>query len=107
MTSPECTREIEQNFADLRSAMQERRYSEAQTLLEEQRLIFGKLRLEDLDACELLRQAQDLANWALMLARVQHSHTEQAFASLLKIKQLDAGYLPSPVCSAELVSVRG
>lgn len=107
MTSPECVREIEENFASLRRAMQERRYSEAQELLEEQRFLFGRLRMEDREACELLQQAQDLANWALTLARVQHAHTERAFASLLKIKQLDAGYLPSPVCSAELVSVRG
>lgn len=100
-------REIEQNFENLRFAMQERRYPEAQKLLEEQRFLFAQLRIEDREACELLQQAQDLANWALMLARVQHAHTERAFASLLKIKQLDAGYLPSPVCSAELVSVRG
>jgi hypothetical protein len=43
----------------------------------------------------------------LVLAQVQHAHAERAFASLLKLKQLDAGYLPSAVCSAELVSVRG
>jgi hypothetical protein len=56
---------------------------------------------------ELLHRALDFVNGALVLAKVQHAHAERAFASLLKLKQLDAGYLPSPVCSAELVSVRG
>lgn len=107
MTPAELAAGIEQNLENLRRAMQERRYTEAQQLLEEQRFLFAKLEMEDREACDLLRQAQDLANWALMLARVQHAHTERAFASLLKLKQLDAGYLPSPVCSAELVSVRG
>ena len=98
---------IEQNFACLRSAVEDRRYTDAQRLLEEQRFLFKKLNIEDREACELLDQARELTSWALMLARVQHAHAERAFASLLKLKQLDAGYLPSPVCSAELVSVRG
>jgi hypothetical protein len=107
MHSPELARAIEQNFENLRRAVQDRRYSDAQALLAEQRRLFGILRIEDVEACELLDQARELTNWALMLARVQHAHTERAFASLLKLKQLDAGYLPSPVCAAELVSVRG
>jgi hypothetical protein len=107
MLSPELASAIEQNFEDLRRAVQDRRYTEAQGLLEEQRVLFRKLDIEDGEACELLNQARELTNWALMLARVQHAHAERAFASLLKLKQLDAGYLPSPVCSAELVSVRG
>lgn len=107
MLSPELASAIERNFEDTRRAVQDRRYTEAQRLLEEQRLLFRKLDIEDPEACELLDQARELTNWALMLARVQHAHAERAFASLLKLKQLDAGYLPSPVCSAELVSVRG
>ena len=107
MVSTELASEIEQNFEKIRHAVENRSYTDAQQALEEQRFLFGKLRIEDREACELLDQARELTNWALMLARVQHAHTERAFASLLKLKQLDAGYLPSPVCSAELVSVRG
>ncbi len=107
MLPTELASAIEQNFDNLRGAVEERRYTDAQQLLEEQRVLFKKLNIEDREACDLLDQARELTNWALMLARVQHAHAERAFASLLKLKQLDAGYLPSPVCSAELVSVRG
>lgn len=107
MPSAELTRAIEQNFEQLRGAIEERRYTEAQKLLEEQRFLFQKLNIEDREACDLLDQARELTHWGLTLARVQHAHAERAFASLLKLKQLDAGYLPSPVCSAEFVSVRG
>ena len=107
MLPTELAGAIEQNFASLRGAVEDRRYTDAQRLLEEQRFLFKKLNIEDQEACDLLDQARELTNWALMLARVQHAHAERAFASLLKLKQLDAGYLPSPVCSAELVSVRG
>ena len=107
MLSNELGSAIEQNFKNLRAAIEDRRYSDAQHLLAQQRDLFEQLQFEDGEACELLSQARELTNWALMLARVQHAHAEQAFASLLKLKQLDAGYLPSPVCSAELVSVRG
>jgi len=107
MPSAELASAIEQNFADLRRAVEDRRYTDAQKFLEEQRFLFQKLNIEDREACDLLEQARELTNWALMLARVQHAHAERAFASLLKLKQLDAGYLPSPVCSAEFVSVRG
>jgi hypothetical protein len=107
MIAAELASAIEQNFEDVRRAVEDRRYADAQKFLEDQRLLFRQLNIEDREACELLQQARDLTNWALMLARVQHAHSERAFASLLKLKQLDAGYLPSPVCSAELVSVRG
>lgn len=107
MIVPELASAIEQNFADIRRATEDRRYADAQKFLEEQRLLFRQLNIDDAEACELLRQAAELTNWALTLARVQHAHAERAFASLLKLKQLDAGYLPSPVCTAELVSVRG
>lgn len=107
MLPAETSTAIEKNFDALRLAMEERRYAEAQALLAEQRRLFEQLDVEDQEACELFQNAQDLTNWALTLARVQHAHAERAFASLLKLKQLDAGYLPSPVCSAELVSVRG
>jgi hypothetical protein len=107
MLSAELSSAIEQNFENVRRAIEDRRYTDAQKFLEEQRLLFRQLDIEDQDACDLLNQARDLTNWALMLARVQHAHAERAFASVLKLKQLDAGYLPSPVCSAELVSVRG
>jgi hypothetical protein len=107
MIAAELASAIEQNFEAVRRAVEDRRYADAQKLLEEQRLLFRQLNIEDSEACELLQQARDLINWALTLARVRHAHTERAFAALLKLKQLDAGYLPSPVCSAELVSVRG
>jgi hypothetical protein len=107
MIRAELAGALEENFAQLRQAVTERRYAEAQRLLTEQRRLFASLEMEDREACELADQARELTNWALMMARVQHAHTERAFASLLKLKQLDAGYLPSPVCSAELVSVRG
>jgi hypothetical protein len=107
MLAAELRSAIECNFEALRKTIADRHYLEAQELLAEQRGLFQKLEIEDLEACELLNQARELTNWALMLARVQHAHTERAFASLLKLKQLDAGYLPSPVCSAELVSIEG
>lgn len=107
MITAELSAAIQQNFDALRGAMEERRYADAQALIVEQRAMFEKLEAEDSEACELFQNAQDLTNWALTLARVHHAHTERAFASLLKLKQLDAGYLPSAVCSAELVSVRG
>ena len=107
MVATELSNAIQKNFDTLRLAMEEQRYADAQRLLTEQRALFEKLDVEDSEACELFRNAQDLTNWALTLARVHHAHTERAFASLLKLKQLDAGYLPSAVCSAELVSVRG
>lgn len=98
---------LEKNFNALRRAMEERRYLAVQELLAEQRALFKNLDIEDREVCELFQRAQELTNWALTLARVQHAHIERAFTSMLKLKQLDAGYLPSPVCSAELVSVRG
>jgi hypothetical protein len=107
MSSAELAGDIERNFEALRQAMAERRYAEAQALLRTQRELFERLDIEDREAADLLDQARELTNWALTLARVQHSHTERAFASLLKLKQLDAGYLPSPVCSAELISIEG
>jgi hypothetical protein len=107
MVPPEVSGALQRNFDALRCAMQERRYPDAQRLLSEQRGLLAILDIEDREACDLFHTAQELTNWALTLARVQHAHTERAFISLLKLKQLDAGYLPSPVCSAELVSVRG
>lgn len=107
MLPAELASAIEENFKNLRRAVEDRHYAEAQELLAEQRHLLGKLNIEDRDACELLEQARELTNWALILARVQHAHAERAFASLLKLKQLDAGYLPSPVSAAEFVSVRG
>jgi hypothetical protein len=107
MLSTELSNAIEQNFQAVRGAIEDRRYPDAQQLLAEQRELFQKLEFDDAGECELLNQARELTNWALMLARVQHAHAERAFASLLKLKQLDAGYMPSPVCAAELVSVRG
>ena len=97
---------LEGNFEDLRRAVADRKYDEAQRLLAEQRRLIADLDLRTPEHRHTLEQAMDLANWALTLARVQHSHTERAFASLLKLKQLDQGYLPSPVCSAELVRVK-
>lgn len=98
---------LERNFDALRRAMEERRYTAAQALLAEQRELFAQLDIDDREACELFQRAQELIGWALTLARVQHAHAERAFTSMLKLKQLDAGYLPSPVCSAELLSIRG
>jgi hypothetical protein len=107
MLAPDLTRAIEHNFAAVRKALEERRYTDAQELLAHQRELFNDLNLQDPESGELLHRALDFVNTALVLAKVQHAHTERAFASLLKLKQLDSGYLPSPVCSAELVSVRG
>lgn len=107
MLPVDLTQAIEHNFEGIRKALEERRYTDAQELLAHQRELFLDLDLEDPEACELLHRALDFANASLVLAKVQHAHTERAFASLLKLKQLDQGYLPSPVCSAEIVSVRG
>jgi formate hydrogenlyase subunit 6/NADH:ubiquinone oxidoreductase subunit I len=107
MLRAELANAIDGNFQAFRQAIEQRRYPEAQALLGEQRKLFKQLDLEDSQACELCNKACELTNWALTLAHVQHAHTERAFASLLKLKQLDAGYLPSAVCAAELVSVRG
>jgi hypothetical protein len=107
MLPADLTRAIEHNFEAVRKALAERRYPDAQELLAHQRDLFGDLNIVDPEARELLHRALDFVNSALVLAKVQHAHTERAFASLLKLKQLDAGYLFTPVCSAELVSVRG
>lgn len=106
MLAPDLTRAIEHNWEAVRKALEERRYPDVQDLLAHQRELFNEVNLHDSEARELLRRALDFVNTALVLAKVQHAHTERAFASLLKLKQLDAGYLPSPVCSAEFVSVR-
>ncbi len=95
-------------FDDLRSAVQEQRYDDVKNVLELQREIFSKMDFnnnpEELSA---LQQAQDLTSWALSLSQVQRSHTEQALTCMLRLKQLDEGYLPSAVSSAELIRVRG
>jgi hypothetical protein len=107
MLASDVTGALEHNFEAVRKALEERRYADAQELLAHQRELFLDLNLEDPEARELLHRALDFVNGGLVLAKVQHAHTERALAALLKLKQLDAGYLPSPVCSAELVSVRG
>lgn len=107
MLAADLASAIQHNFDAVRKSLEERRYADAQDLLARQRELFSALDFEDPEARELLNRARDFVSSALMLARVHHAHTERAFAAFLKLKQLDTGYLPSPVCSAELVSVRG
>jgi hypothetical protein len=107
MNQPELLIAIESSFTDLRSAVEERRYDEVQTILRNQRPLFEDLNYNDPESLDLLKQGQDLTNWALTLTRVQRSHTERAYACMLRLKQLDHGYFQTPVCSADLVDVRG
>ena len=106
MLAADLTRAIEHNFEAVRKALEEHRYVDARDLLAHQRELFNDVKLEDPEGRELLCRALEFVNTTLVLAKVQHAHTERAYASLLKLKQLDSGYLPSPVCSAEFVSVR-
>ena len=107
MTQPDLKAEIEQSFEDLRSAVQEQRYQDVQAILRNQRPLFEALDFNQADAFDLLKQGQDLANWALTLTRVQRSHMERAYASLLRLQQWDNGYFATPLSSADLVDLRG
>lgn len=107
MTDPTICESIKQNLLAVRKAIEERKYTAVEALLAEQRKLFQQLDLHDESAREILNQAQDLTHWAILMTQMHHAHTEQALASVLKLKQLDAGYMPSPVCSAEFINLRG
>jgi hypothetical protein len=107
MNQPVLKAEIEGSFVALRAAVEERRYQDVQTVLRSQRPLFEELNYNDPEALDLLKQGQDLANWALTLTRVQRTHMERAYACMARLKQLDGGYFVSAESSADLVNVRG
>ncbi|HEX4808245.1 MAG TPA: hypothetical protein VH325_04915 [Bryobacteraceae bacterium] len=107
MNQTELRAAIESSFDKLRTAVEDRRYNEVQTILRSQRPLFEGLDFNDSDSFDLLRQGQDLTNWALTLTLVQRTHMERAYASMLRLKQMDSGYFITPVCSADLVDLRG
>ena len=99
--------EIERSFNNLRAAVEERRYDDIQTILRNQAPLFETLNYNEPEALDLLKQGQDLTNWALTLVRVQRAHMERAYACRARLQQLDSGYFVTPVCAADLVDVRG
>lgn len=107
MNQPDLKAEIQGSFVALRAAVEERRYQDVQIVLRNQRPLFEGLNYNDPEALDLLKQGQDLANWALTLTRVQRTHMERAYACMSRLRQLDSGYFVTPVCSADLVDVRG
>lgn len=107
MNQIEVRTAVERSFEELRIAVEDRRYQDVQTLLRSQRPLFEGLDFTDPESLDLLKQGQDLANWALTLTRVQRTHMERAYACMIRLKQLDAGYFVTPVCSADLVDLRG
>jgi hypothetical protein len=107
MTQTDSKAEIEHSFVALRAAVEDKRYEDVHTLLRNQRPLFEKLNYNDPEALDLLKQGQDLTNWALTMARVQRSHMERSYARLARLSRLDKRYFAVPVCSADLVNVRG
>ena len=107
MNPKETTDAIIRSFDELRGAIENRKYEELQAIIEDQRSLFKSLDFADNGSLELLTQAQDLTNWALTLAKVQHSHTERAYADVLRVQQVDRGYGQVAEVSAEVVRVRG
>jgi len=107
MSQPELFTAIERSFGDLRAAVEERRYQDVQTVLWNQRPLFESLNYQDPGALDLLKEGQELANWALMLTRVQHTQIERAYAGILRLKQVDSGYVVTRALTANSVDVRG
>ena len=107
MSTDQIQQQIQTSFDTLKLAIKNRKYDQIQPVLDEQRELLNKLHFREAGELELLKQAQDVTNWALTLARIQHAHDERAYACMLRLKQLDQGYMPSPVCSADFVSCQG
>lgn len=107
MNQAELKAEIEHSFEGLRAAIEQRRYQDVQPILRNQRPLFESLNYNEPDALDLLKQGQDLANWALTMIRVQRAHMERSYACGARLQQLDSGYFVTPLSSADLVDVRG
>lgn len=107
MDQPDMKVEIERSFEGLRAAVEQRRYQDVQTILGSQRALFERLNYNDPEALDLLKEGQDLTNWALTLTRVQRTHLERAYACMLRLKHLESGYFVTRACSPDLVDVRG
>jgi hypothetical protein len=107
MNQTELKAGIEHSLESLRAAVEERRYQDVQIVLRNQRPLFEGLNYNDPEALDLLKQGQDLANWAITLTRVQRAHMERAYACMARLKQLDDGYFLAPVSSADIVDMRG
>lgn len=87
---------IQQNFDALRRAVEDRRYQDIESLLQEQRSFVEDLPITDLEVRDMLRQAQDLTLWSLAMVRIQRNGMERDLAKFTQLKQLE-GYKTLPV----------
>jgi hypothetical protein len=83
---------VEQNFAALRRAIEDRTYDELDRLLAEQRILIGNLTLADPEAQEYFVQAQDLTAWSLKTVRMHRSVLEREIADVNRSKQIQESY---------------
>jgi hypothetical protein len=93
MNSQDLLLSLQQSFADLRQAVEDRRYDDVPVVLKHQQELFNALDFKDSESFDLLKQAQDLTNWAITLVRLQRAHTERAYAHAQCLKQMGEGYL--------------
>lgn len=80
---------IQNNFDALRLAVEDRRYQDVETLLDEQRSLVKDLPIADPEARDMLKQAQELALWSLTMVRIQRNGMERDLARVAQLKHLE------------------
>lgn len=83
--------EIQTNFDSLRSAVEDRRYEDIESLLQEQSILVKNLPIADPEVRDTLRQAQELTLWSLTMVKIQRTALEQSLAAVTQLKHLE-GY---------------